>query len=117
MDLSEVKNLVTAQGTAWEEFKKTNDERLAKLAKGESVADIEAKLAKMETALTDAGKELKEIALKAQRPVLSGEKQEQNEKELKTFNATAQAAAIEAGKSFAPLSAEGYASFKEALGI
>lgn len=116
MDLSEVKNLVTAQGTAWEEFKKTNDERLAKLAKGETVTDLEAKLAKMETALTDAGKELKEVALKSQRPTVSGETQERNEKELKSFNAVARAAAIEAGKSFVPLSAEGYANYKAAMG-
>ena len=46
MDLGEIKSLMTAQATAWEEFKRTNDERLAKLAKGESVTDLEAKLAK-----------------------------------------------------------------------
>lgn len=115
MDLSEIKNLVEQQGTAWEQFKKTNDERIDKLAKGESVAELEAKLAKMNEDLTATGKELKEIALKSTRPVVSGETQERQEKELKTFNAVARAAAIEAGKSFAPLSAEGYAAYKNAL--
>lgn len=115
MDLSEIKNLVDAQGTAWVEFKKTNDERLAKLAKGESVTDLEAKLAKMNDALTETGASLKEIALKAGRPQLSGDAQERSEKELKSFNAVARAAAIEAGKSFAPLSAEGYAQYKAAV--
>jgi len=117
LDVKAVSEAITKQGAAWEEFKKTNDERLAKLAKGESVEALEAKLSKMETELAEAGKELKEVALKAQRPVMSGEKQEQAEKELKTFNATARAAAIESGKSFVPLSAEGYANFKESIGL
>ncbi|WP_421680545.1 phage major capsid protein [Stenotrophomonas bentonitica] len=50
MDL-ELKNAIDGLGTAFEEFKKTNDERLAKLAKGESVADVEQKLSKIENAL------------------------------------------------------------------
>ena len=45
MDLSEIKTLIEEQGRAWEEYKRTNDERIDKLAKGESVADHEAKLA------------------------------------------------------------------------
>lgn len=115
MDLSEVKSLVEAQGAAWEEFKKTNDERLEKLAKGEAVADLEAKLSKMNDALNENSAALKEITLKAQRPVVSGDVQERNEKELKSFNAVARAAAIEAGKGFAPLSAEGYTNYKAAM--
>ncbi len=117
MDLSEVKSLLTAQGTAWEEFKKTNDERLAKLAKGESVTDLEAKLAKMNEALTEVGTELKQITLKSQRPMLSGDAEEKAAKELKSFNAKAQAAAIESGKSFTPLSADAYASYKSVVGV
>lgn len=115
MDLSEIKNLVDAQGTAWEQFKKTNDERIDKLAKGESVESLEAKLAKMEESLVETGEAIKEVAIKAGRPALSGETQERNEKELKQFNAVARAAAIESGKSFTPLSAEGYAQYKSAI--
>jgi HK97 family phage major capsid protein len=115
VSLVEIKTLVEKQGTTWEEFKKTTDERLAKLAKGESVEALEAKLAKMEKDVADASKELKDVTLKAQRPTVSSEKAEQAEKELKTFNAAARAAAIEGGKSFAPLSAEGYAAYKAAL--
>lgn len=114
--LLEVKKVIEDQTTTWDEYKKTNDERIAKLAKGESVEALEAKLAKMDESLTAASKELKEIALKAQRPAVSGEKAEQAEKELKTFNAVARSAAIEAGKSFVPLSAEGYANYKAAMG-
>lgn len=117
MDLSEIKSLVAAQGTAWEEFKKTNDERLAKMAKGEVVTDLEAKLAKMNEVLTETGNELKELTLKAQRPAISGEKAERAEKELKSFNAKAQAAAIEGGRSFAPLTAESYEQYKQAMSL
>lgn len=50
MDL-ELKNAIDGLGTAFEEFKKTNDDRVARLEKGESVADLEAKLAKIEPIL------------------------------------------------------------------
>ncbi|MDP3650897.1 MAG: phage major capsid protein [Rhodoferax sp.] len=116
LDVKGITEALTKQGTAWEEFKKTNDERIAKLAKGEAVEDLESKLAKMNLDLSEAGAAIKEIALKAGRPQLSGDTQERNEKELKSFNAVARAAAIEAGKSFAPLSAEGYAQYKAAVG-
>lgn len=116
LDMKGVAEALEKQGKGWEEFKKTNDERLAKLAKGESVEALEGKLAKVETDLTEAAAAIKEIVLKAGRPVLSGDAQERNEKELKSFNAVARSAAIEAGKSFVPLSAEGYASYKAAMG-
>ncbi len=114
MDLSEIKSLIEAQGTAWEKFKQTNDERLAKLAKGEAVSDLEAKLAKMETDISDASKELKEISLKANRPEPASESKDMTEK-LAKFNAVLQAVAIDAGKSFTPLSAESYATYKSAM--
>lgn len=113
--LLEIKTLVEKQGTTWEDYKKTNDERIAKLAKGESVAEIEQKLAKMDLALTEAGKELKEIALKANRPAVSGDNSEKAAKELERFNAKAKAAAIEGGKSFTPMDAEHYAAYKAAI--
>jgi len=114
-DLSEIKNLVESQGTTWEQYKKANDERLAKLEKGEGTADIEAKLAKMDEDLTKAGNELKELTLKAQRPGVSAETAEKSAKELDRFNAKAKAAAIEGGKSFTPLSADQYGAYKQAL--
>lgn len=48
MELKEVSQAVDTMLRGFEEFKKTNDERIAKLAKGESVSDLEAKLAKIE---------------------------------------------------------------------
>lgn len=114
MDLLEIKNLIDAQGTAWEEFKKANDERLAKLAKGETVADLEAKLAKMNDALDGNGKELKQLVLQAGRPGMSAEKADAAEAELKSFNLRVKAAAAEAGKSFSAVSADQYGEYKAA---
>lgn len=117
MDLSEIKSLIDAQGRAWEEFKHTNDERLAKLAKGESVSDIEAKLAKANEDLNGLGAELKQMALKANRPQRSAESEEKAAQLLKSFNAKAQAAAIESGKSFVPMTNEAYDQYKSAMSI
>lgn len=50
-DLSEVKNLIEAQGRAWEEFKSTNDQAIKAKADGKAVGDLEAKLANLEKAL------------------------------------------------------------------
>lgn len=53
MDLSELKNALEAQGRAWEEFKKTNDELIKAKADGKAIGDLEAKLVKIES---DMGK-------------------------------------------------------------
>lgn len=47
-DLSEIKGIIEAQGVAFEEFKRTNDELVAAKASGKAVGDLEAKLAKIE---------------------------------------------------------------------
>jgi len=59
-DMDEVKSLIEAQGRAWEEFKKTNDERIQAKADGKSVSDLDVKLAKIST-------DLEEVAKKAAR--------------------------------------------------
>lgn len=114
MDMSEIKSLVESQGKAWEEFKKTNDERIAALASNKAVSDLDGKLAKMESEITESSKALKELTLKTQRPNLSGDAQTRAEAELKSFNNVAQAAAMESGKTFTPLTADGLAAYKEA---
>lgn len=43
-ELNKVTELIEAQGTAWEEFKKTNDAIIKGKADGKAVADLEAKL-------------------------------------------------------------------------
>lgn len=111
----ELKAMVEAISKSWEDFKSTNDQRLEKMAKGEAVSDLEAKLAKMNETITEQSNELKQISLKTSRPQLSAESEEKAAKELKSFNAKAQAAAIEAGKSFTPMTAESYAAYKAAI--
>lgn len=51
--MPEVKELVEALGRAHEEFKKTNDERIEKLAAKQSVADLEAKLDRLNTEISE----------------------------------------------------------------
>ena len=114
IDMKGIQDLLEKQGRAWEEFKKTNDERLSKLEKGEGVAEFEGKLAKINEELNGVSSELKQVALKSQRPTVSAETAEKAAKDLDRFNAKAQAMAIENGKSFVPLSAEAYAAYKAA---
>jgi len=45
---NELKVALDGLGQSWEEYKKANDERVAKLAKGESVTELDAKMAKIE---------------------------------------------------------------------
>ena len=54
-DILEIKNLIEAQGKAWDEHKKTNDALIAAKADGKGVAELEAKLVKI-------GEELDKVA-------------------------------------------------------
>ncbi|MES1979555.1 MAG: phage major capsid protein [Pseudomonadota bacterium] len=92
------------------------DERIGKLEKGEGVAEVEAKLAKANEAMTALEKEVKELSLKGNRPAQSAEKAEAAEVALKSFNLRLQANAMEAGKSFTPVTADQYAEYKSAWG-
>ena len=47
----DVKNAIQEMGSTFNEFKKVNDERLEKLEKGESVADLDSKMAQIESKL------------------------------------------------------------------
>lgn len=112
--VGEIKTLLEKQGRAWEEFKAANDARLAKLEKGESVAELEAKLKKIEEEVKTSSKDLVDIATKLNRPRVDSEQSEKSVTELKRFNATAQAIANEKGRAFQALSAEQYAEYKNA---
>jgi HK97 family phage major capsid protein len=59
MDLNDLKRLLEEQGSAWTEYRRTNDEMLKAKADGKSVSDFEAKLAALDTKLAaiDAAKE------------------------------------------------------------
>lgn len=68
-DLVEIKDLVQEQGTAWEAFKKANDARLEAIeSKGYAPSDTVEKVDKINTELNTIGKQLDEIAKKANRP-------------------------------------------------
>jgi len=112
MDLSEIKSLVEAQGKAWDDFKKTNDERIEKLTKSQSTEEVDAKLAKINDELSATSKELKELTLKSQRQVMSAEKADEAETALKSFNLAAKAAAMESGRPVTELTADQYADYK-----
>ena len=47
----DVKEVVQEFGKAFEDFKKANDEKLERLEKGEAVADLDAKIGKIEEKL------------------------------------------------------------------
>lgn len=69
MDTKEIAELIEKQGTAWEEFKKTNDARLAALEKNGSVpADIDAKLVKLNDELSATRIKLQQVETLAGRP-------------------------------------------------
>lgn len=89
MDITEVKqikDLLDAQGTAWAEFKKVNDERIAKLEKGQAVGDLEAKLVKINEDLDAKGKALEDVQKKLNRPGRSDKEESDIKSECERFN-------------------------------
>lgn len=68
----ELKALLQKQGENFVEFKRTNDEMLKAKADGKAVADIEAKLAKIDGEFVQLTKDIGEIAKKANRPTAPG---------------------------------------------
>lgn len=64
----ELKKLIQEQGSAFEEFKKKNDELIKAKAEGKAVADLEGEVKKINDALTQHSKDMSELAKKANRP-------------------------------------------------
>lgn len=71
-DLNEVKTLIEEQGRAWEEFKRTNDERIERLEKGAATGDVDGKLAKLNDSMSTFSKQLEEIQKRQNRNILAG---------------------------------------------
>jgi len=113
-DMTELKGLIETQGRAFEEFKATNDALIKAKAEGKSVADLEAKLAKIDAELNKTG-ELKErierIELANNRLAKTGTDPEDIGAEVKAFNLSRKAS----GKDGADLSAEDYRAYKGAF--
>jgi HK97 family phage major capsid protein len=117
-DILEIKSLIEAQGKAWEEHKKTNDELLKAKAEGKAVADLEAKLAKLSDEM-DKLAELKadfdKFILESQRPGAS-KGDENTEAECKQWNAMLRADFQSKGRSIpAEVSVDAYAQYKSAF--
>ena len=117
-DILEIKKLIEAQGQAWEEHKKTNDELLKAKAEGKAVADLEAKLAKLSDEM-DKLAELKadfdKFILESQRPGAS-KGGENTEAECKQWNAMLRADFQSKGRSIpAEVSVDAYAQYKSAF--
>lgn len=113
-DMSEVKRLVEDQGRAWEEFKATNDARLAALEKGQSTTEHEAKLAKINERLDEIQAEAKDASIKAQKAAIYGSgKPDDLDAEVKGFNASLHAFENRLTRTKStPLDAEMYQAYK-----
>lgn len=73
-EMKELKSLIEDQGRAWEEFKSTNDARLKAIEeKGYAPADLEEKVATINTDLSRIQGDMKELAKKANRPAVAGQ--------------------------------------------
>ena len=71
-------------GTAFEEYKKTNDQRIEAIKAGNSTSDLDAKLAKMDSAidqLTEVKSKLEKMETKLARPGAFGDKQDRESPE------------------------------------
>ncbi len=113
MELKDLHEKWEKYAEAQETHRKAVDERIEKIEKGQGTADVDAVLAKTNEAMTTLEKEVKELALKADRPVISSDKADAAEAALKSFNLRLQAAAMEAGKSFTPFSADQYKEYAQ----
>lgn len=82
-DLKALAETIEGIGRAFDEYKKTNDERLKRAAEGKATGDLEAKLAKMDdalNALSEAKTRIEKIEGKLARPgALGGREQLQGE--------------------------------------
>src|SRR5574337_373403 len=107
-DILEIKSLIEAQGKAWEEHKKTNDELLKAKAEGKAVADLEAKLAELKA-------DFDKFILESQRPGAS-KGYENAEAECNQWNAMLRADFQSKGRSIpAEVSVDAYTQYKSAF--
>lgn len=67
--VGDIADLLKKQGTAFEEFKSANDQRIKAIeSKGYAPADLEAKVAKINDDLTELGRQITDVAKKSNRP-------------------------------------------------
>lgn len=84
VELTDVKRLIEEQGKAWDEFKKTNDARIAAIeGKGFAPADLDVQLAKINGEIDKLGKDI-DAAIKAASRPCAGSDGEQTSAEHKS---------------------------------
>jgi hypothetical protein len=118
-DIGEVKKLMDDQGRAWDEYKSANDALLKAKAEGKAVADLEAKVSRIDDALTkftEAKKNIEDALLKMQRENLGGGEKAAGDLaiECKSFNDMRRANAP-SGTAIADIDAEQYKTYTAAF--
>lgn len=73
VDMKQINELLTKQGNAFEEFKKTNDAALKSKADGAAIGDMEAKLAKLNEVFESTQESIKQIEKLSKRPGTGGD--------------------------------------------
>jgi len=68
MEVKDIAELIQKQGEAFDQFKQKNDELIAAKAEGKAVGDLTGEVAKLNTALSELGKQMTEVEKKAGRP-------------------------------------------------
>lgn len=118
-DILEIKSLIEAQGKAWEEHKKTNDELIKAKAEGKAVADLEVKLSKVSDEmdkLADLKADFDKFILESQRPGAGAKGDGSVEAECKSWNAMLRADFQSKGRSIpSEVSVDAYAQYKSAF--
>lgn len=115
MEIGDIKKVIDAQGEAFEEFKRANDELIKAKADGKAVGDLETKVARLNDALsdmTDLREQFTALQTKMQRPNFGGGNGD-DEKELKSFNAMRRSARVQ-GSAKEDVSGEDYQAYKSA---
>ena len=118
-DVLEIKSLIEKQGTAWEEFKKTNDQLIQAKADGKAVGDLEGKIAKLSEAMdkfSDSKSIFETFMAKSSAPMVDAPEAKLIASEVKSFNQTIRAEYQSKGKAApAAFDAEGYGFYKSAF--
>jgi HK97 family phage major capsid protein len=86
MEIKQIAETIEAQGKAWGEFQKTNDELLAAKADGKSVADLAVKLDLINADLTAHRKAMADLEKKAGRPGAENQNTQEQVEHKKAFS-------------------------------